>query len=160
MKTPNTLTYINTAVWIAILCTFLMFISADPLLVDDVTELVCDEDTCSCEVRFDALKVAMEIGRLDAVSIALAIFGGAFALSAIFGFLYIKESSRAIAIATATGVATARTEELFEEMSDKKLPRMVASNVAYWMKQHSDVSNETAQRIAEALGDGDSDTPT
>ena len=51
----------------------------------------------SSENIIDSISFANQVGRLDLVSLVLALLGIAIGFGAIFGFLYIKESSRVAA---------------------------------------------------------------
>jgi len=51
----------------------------------------------SNENIIDSISFANQVGRLDLVSLVLALLGIAIGFGAIFGFLYIKESSRVAA---------------------------------------------------------------
>ncbi|EHW0642971.1 hypothetical protein K1B32_004550 [Vibrio parahaemolyticus] len=53
----------------------------------------CKENSQSC----DSIAIAYQLGRLDFVSVCLALLGVIVGLSAIFGFLSIKEKSEVIA---------------------------------------------------------------
>ena len=76
--------------------------------------------------HYDAMQAAMSLGRLDGISILLAIIGVILGLLAIFGFGYIKFRSESVARETADTVtrknfaAWAKTRE--QEDRDTEAP--------------------------------------
>lgn len=62
----------------------------------------------------DALSIAMETGRLDAISLLLTILGVLLAVLALVGFGYVRYRAETIAKVTADIVARDVTEEYFK----------------------------------------------
>lgn len=67
----------------------------------------CIHENCKKEVRnlenvLDEISYASQLGRLDSISLILAIFGLVFGFGAVAGFLGIKETSRVTAKEAAT----------------------------------------------------------
>ncbi len=62
----------------------------------------CAKESCRKEVRnlenvLDEISYANQLGRLDTISLILALFGLVLGFGAIFGFMHIKERSEDIA---------------------------------------------------------------
>lgn len=78
----------------------------------------------------DALHFAVQVGRLDVVSLLLALFGLLFGVSAIFAFVFVKEraevQARLSAEKEAKRVATEVAEKLVKEISPPLVRREVA----------------------------------
>lgn len=93
--------FLSSAVTIAIIAFVLMgfFSNVTPIDVDMIKR-VCGDNDKNC-VTSDAYWIAVQIGRLDIISICLAILGVTVGLSAVFGFLYVKEKSELVAAQSA-----------------------------------------------------------
>jgi len=72
----------------------------------------------------DAIAVAYQLGRLDFVSVCLAALGVIVGLSAVFGFLGIKEKSEYLAKKTSEESTLAKLEEY-----DQMLPSILETKV-------------------------------
>ncbi|HHJ4200034.1 hypothetical protein ACSZNT_00490 [Aeromonas veronii] len=72
----------------------------------------------------DAIAVAYQLGRLDFVSVCLAALGIIVGLSAIFGFLGIKEKSEYLAKKTSEETTAIKLKEY-----DEMMPSMLESKV-------------------------------
>jgi hypothetical protein len=68
----------------------------------------------------DAISYSNQLGRLDMISLLLALFGIVIGFGAVFGFLHIKDTSRVIARDVAREVAEnyLRKEDLNEEKNE------------------------------------------
>ena len=69
----------------------------------------------------DEISYANQLGRLDAISLLLALFGIVIGFGAIFGFLHIKESSENIARSVAEVWIRENGERIKEEVLGKIL---------------------------------------
>ena len=68
----------------------------------------------------DAISYASQLGRLDVVSLILALLGIVLGFGAIAGFMHIKESSHAIAKATSKKVAEKVAIEFLKNLTKDK----------------------------------------
>lgn len=80
--------------------------------VELVYKEVCDENTKLCSEHPDAINIAVQLGRLDFVAMALTVLGVGVGLLAIFSFLYAKEKAEIEAKSAAKEVAEREMEEL------------------------------------------------
>ena len=90
--------------------------STKKLVIDTIKNEIsfnpkCVNENCKKEVRnlenvLDEISYANQLGRLDTISLILALFGLVLGFGAIVGFLEIKETSRATAQETAQEAAT------------------------------------------------------
>ncbi len=88
----------------------------------------CVHENCKKEVRnlenvLDEISYANQLGRLDMISLLLALFALVLGFRAVYGFMYIKETSEAIARDVARETAEKHTLEFLQrwsEIQDKK----------------------------------------
>ena len=71
----------------------------------------CSGNSCADE---DAIRLAMQLGRLDIVSLCLTVFGVSVGIVAIYGFLRIRDNAMEVAKATADKVAAEYLEEALD----------------------------------------------
>lgn len=108
--------FIASAVTLVVIVILLMGMFSHVTPIDvDMIKRVCGAEDKNCVVS-DAYWIAVQIGRLDMISICLAILGVTVGLSAVFGFLYVKEKSELVAAQSAKD-----TIELLKEEITKKL---------------------------------------
>ncbi len=69
----------------------------------------------------DSISYASQLGRLDTITLVLALFGIVIGFGAIFGFLHIKESSEDIARSVAAVWIRENGERIKEEVVGKIL---------------------------------------
>ena len=69
----------------------------------------CSGDSCADE---DAIRLAMQLGRLDIVSLCLTVFGVSVGIVAIYGFLRIRDNAMEVAETTADKVAVCRITDI------------------------------------------------
>jgi len=69
----------------------------------------------------DEISYASQLGRLDAISLLLALFGIVIGFGAIFGFLHIRENSRLIAEQTTTDYLKVNGPKIIKDYLDKHL---------------------------------------
>ena len=68
----------------------------------------------------DSISYASQLGRLDVVSLLLALFGIIFGFGAIFGFLYIKERSEFVAHTAAESWLKVNSKKLIEDVKKEE----------------------------------------
>ena len=132
-----------------------------PIHAPDCYAIVCvyydklvipDALTQTPNMAADRVQIALELGRLDMVTIALALLGAAAALFAFFGFLEIRYRAREVARETAEQIA--RKVALVE--LQKMLPSLVDDAVAFHITtQTQGVGPVAANQIAESVGNGE-----
>lgn len=146
MKLHHILTYINFAIWLSIVAVLLILWLSDALPVEFVTSQICDKKGENCEKNLDAIRIAMQLGRLDFVSIFIGVLGLSLGVGAIFGFMFIRERAEV--------VATQKAEEVSKEFTAdylrKNLPGMADAAL---MGLVAGIPNETADKTAEQSGD-------
>lgn len=85
----------------------------------------------------DAIAVAYQLGRLDFVSVCLAALGVIVGLSAIFGFLGIKEKSEYLARKTSEETTGKKLEEY-----DKTMPSILEEKVTFLFGQYMELRKQ------------------
>ncbi len=104
--------FISLGLWVivGISVTFLYatgrFNSSYP--IELVYKTLCDANLENCQKAPDAISLAVQLGRLDWVSTALAILGAGTAMFAIMGFTYAKDKAEAKNMAQAIAEKTAK----------------------------------------------------
>lgn len=126
----------------------ILVIGSNAVPVEFVHKVICDSSGKHCEKNLDVIRIAVELGRLDFVSIGLTTIGISLAVGAVFGFMYIKERAEMI--------AAQRAEEVTSKWLDTKGSQQVASMFAK-LKAQLDIPGEAADEIAGAQDDGGSD---
>ena len=112
MKTA--LIYFNALCFLLIILIVGTIIGSDYvgfLPIELVYDEVCQNHRKVCDESPDSINIAVQLGRLDFVSTGLTILGTAFALAAIFGFLYIRENALIVARLTAKEYMETNMEE-------------------------------------------------
>ena len=147
MNITQIITYVNFTIIVIMAVSATILFYQDAIPIEFVTRTICDNDG-NCYDHVDAISVAVQLGRLDLVSISLAIIGVAFAFFAIFGFLYIRDRAEFVAIQT--------VNEKWEYWQSDVLPGLVLKKVEAWKEVISeDITDESADQIADATGKGD-----
>jgi len=102
---------------------FLTFTYASEYFQYDVTKVdkYCEKNISHC----DSIAIAYQLGRLDLVSVCLALVGVAIAMGAVFGFLSIREKSEYIA----KSIAEKYIKEHLVEF-EKKLPKLLEPKIS------------------------------
>lgn len=140
------LTYFNSVVVVVFLITFLVVVFSDFLSVpiELVTKEVCDSNGENCETNLDVINIAVQLGRLDFVSICLAILGSAIAMGAIFAFFSIKEQAEVVA-----GRAVRQKWKYWE---NDVMPKLIIQNVEKWLEDNvQQIADDTADDIAASV---------
>lgn len=112
-----------------------------------------------CDGKADAIKQAAQMGRLDLVSMSLAILGVGLALAA-FGSYFIIRNAAMEAAREEAKEQTARllpahiTVELIARVLRER-PEVLISALAAAKRSEPDVTDDDANKIAAAQGDGD-----
>jgi hypothetical protein len=152
--------FLSSAVTIAIIAFVLMgfFSNVTPIDVDMIKR-VCGDNDKNC-VTCDAYWIAVQIGRLDIISICLAILGVTVGLSAVFGFLYVKEKSEMLAAEAAEKTInslSSRIEEKIErnaiKFMEEQLPKIAQDYVE--LAASSKDAGRYADEIAGEMDNGD-----
>lgn len=139
------LTYFNSFVSAVLLATLLVVVFSDIAPVEFVTNEICDQNGENCESNIDAINIAVQLGRLDFVSICLAILGAAIAMAALFSFLSIRD--------TAELVAGRSVREKWEYWENEVLPKLTFKAISKLMPIVTDqISDESADDIAASAG--------
>ncbi|MFK8067822.1 MAG: hypothetical protein AB8D52_06225 [Gammaproteobacteria bacterium] len=73
-KTHHILAYANTFVTLAAIIVISILWWQDAIPIELVTTNYCNHQTNDCDTYYDAINVAVQIGRLDMVTIALAFW--------------------------------------------------------------------------------------
>ncbi|HCU64593.1 MAG TPA: hypothetical protein DF774_02410 [Rheinheimera sp.] len=108
----------SSGVTIAIIAFFLMGMLSSVTPIDvDMIKRVCGDSDKNC-VTSDAYWIAVQIGRLDIISICLAILGVTVGLSAVFGFLYVKEKSELVAAQSAAATIELLKAEISQNLEN------------------------------------------
>lgn len=111
--------FFSTMLTIAVLGFFLMGMFSDVTPIDvDMIKRVCGDKDTNC-ISSDAYWIAVQIGRLDIISICLAILGVTVGLSAVFGFLYVKEKSELVAQQSAQETIERLSAEITQTLEQK-----------------------------------------
>ena len=92
--------------WIAVCVVLLLLfiLTLALIMVPEMSLGLVDEHCGSNCSKQDTIKLAMELGRLDIVSLCLAVFGIGMAFFVIFGFLAIKSDAETVAQSVAEKV--------------------------------------------------------
>lgn len=104
------------------------------LPIDLVYSELCQEHSEVCNQNPDSINIAVQLGRLDFISIALAMLAIAIGFVGIFGFMSIKEQARIdakrVAEETAELMVTAYLEkhypDILARLWEKVEPEIVA----------------------------------
>lgn len=128
--------FVSTAVTLVVFAFLFMNWLNNVTVIDvDMIKRVCGVEDKNC-VNSDAYYIAVQIGRLDIVSICLAILGVTVGLSAVFGFLYVKEKSEMLAAEAAEKTIndlSSRIEEKIEKNAirfmEEQLPKIAQDYV-------------------------------
>lgn len=146
LRVSSLLTYINTAVWVVIVLIVLVLLYQDAIPIEFVTSEICDPNGENCETNLDVINIAVQIGRLDFVSICLAILGGAIAMGALFGFISMKDHAEMVAKRT--------VRENWGRWEDEVLPKLTLKAIAKLMPIVADpLSDDSANDIAKSVGE-------
>ncbi|EKF9738679.1 hypothetical protein ACOCGI_002783 [Vibrio cholerae] len=100
----------------------------------------CKSNTAAC----DSVSIAYQLGRLDFVSVCLALLGVIVGLSAIFGFLSIKEKSEVIAEKVATKEIRAFLDKDARSIVMLKVDEAIRDTWAYRVSDETEVKPEEA----------------
>ncbi|WP_323845297.1 hypothetical protein [Microbulbifer magnicolonia] len=123
--------------------------------VEVVYKEVCDENAELCSKRPDVINIAVQLGRLDFIGMALTVLGVGVGLSAVFSFLYIKEKS----VIEAREAAKVAAESEMASLSDQAKEKIDAAieNLAAqaWEKveEHLEAHKELMGLTGEVTGD-------
>ena len=111
------LTVINSLIFAVLVAVGLVVYSGNNiewLPIELVYAEICQEHAIECLKSPDSIHIAVQLGRLDYISTALAILGATVGFTAIFGFLYVKQQASIDAKETATEVAKEEVDQFFE----------------------------------------------
>lgn len=100
----------------------------------------------------DAVALASQLGRLDLVSLLLAVLGLLLALGGIVAFLNLRGIARTVAREEAKTQISATVEEQAIAYMQAELPSLVE---AYIELARNAATDEKADAIAKAQDDGD-----
>ncbi len=115
----------------------LCFLMGSDWLVYDASKLqeYCKKNNQPC----DAISVAYQLGRLDLVSVSLAIVGVVVGLSVIFGFIGIKEKSELIAADVAR-----KKMETYDQKVEERVQEAIRKGMLSLSRMQSEISPQTA----------------
>lgn len=100
----------------------------------------------------DALEVAAQLGRLDLVSLLLAIVSLILVFGGLYAFLNFRAIAKAHAVREAREVAEATAERVTNEYLQRELPDLLDAYRSFL--DSGDVSDEDADDMAEAQENG------
>lgn len=144
------LTYFNTFISITIIVSLCVIYFSDVAPVEFVTKEICDSNGENCETNIDVINIAVQLGRLDFVSICLAIIGAAIAMGAIFGFLSIRDQAELVA-----GRAVREKWKYWEEeVMPKLIMRSLRRSAPFYPK---DIADDSVENLANVV---DEDEPS
>lgn len=117
--------------------------AAKKLVVDTIKNEIsfnakCIHENCKKEVRnlenvLDEISYANQLGRLDTISLILAIFGLVLGFGAVAGFMHIKEVSQ--------GIAKTETESWLEKNAER-IANKAVDNAVRNMIENMDLTKE------------------
>ena len=123
----------------AVLCFYVFgdveWIPFEWLPVELVYKEICDGKPVECLESPDSIHIAAQLGRLDFISISLAILGATVGLAAIFSFMYIKEKASIEAKEAAIETTKTEVKAFFEENID-------AIAISIWGMLEKDLSDK------------------
>ncbi|MBF9059105.1 hypothetical protein HKCCSP123_07910 [Rhodobacterales bacterium HKCCSP123] len=105
------------------------------------------------EVVTSVVEFAAQTGRLDFVSLLLAIVSTILVLGGIFAFLNFRSIARTQAIAQAKETAEATAERVTNEYLQRELPDLMEAYRSFLGSE--DVTDEVADRMAVAQDNGE-----
>jgi len=112
---------------IAVTCGFLIKTGYDYFCAKDlVLNLSKSAALISSEHIVDSISFANQVGRLDMVSLVLALLGIVLGFGAVAGFLHIKEN--------AENIAREETKKWLDENSEKIIKKIIMEKEAYSFK--------------------------
>ena len=142
------LTYFNSVCVVAILIALVVITFSDIAPIEIVTKEICDSNGENCETNLDVINIAVQLGRLDFVSICLAILGAAIAMGAIFGFLSIRDQAELVA-----GRAVREKWKYWEEeVMPKLIMRSLRRSTPFYPKDIADDSVENLANVVDEDG--------
>lgn len=106
----------------------------------------------SNEATASVIQFAAQTGRLDLVSLLLAIVSIILVLGGVFAFVNFRSIARQHAIAQAKETAEATAERITNEYLQRELPDLLEAYRSFL--NSDDVSNEAADKMASAQEDG------
>ncbi|TCO72031.1 hypothetical protein [Rhodovulum euryhalinum] len=104
------------------------------------------------EVTRSVVEFAAQTGRLDLVSLLLAIVSTILVLGGVFAFLNFRSIAKAHAIVQAKETAEATAERVTNEYLQRELPDLLKAYRSFL--DSDDVSNEAADQMAGAQDNG------
>lgn len=128
----------------------LCFLMGSDWLAYDASKLhdFCKNNQQPC----DAISVAYQLGRLDLVSVSLAIIGVVVGLSVILGFIGIKEKSEFIAAQIASDKM-----DSYDEMVEKRVQEAIRKHIGSLSRMESEISPQTSAQDADMIKAVDDD---
>lgn len=109
--------------------------------VEVVYKETCEGNPELCSKRPDVINIAVQLGRLDFIGMALTTLGVGVGLSAVFSFLYIKEKSVIEAKKTAEEAAKTEMASLSEQ-AEKRISDEIEN-----------LTDRAWEKVEELLGD-------
>lgn len=100
----------------------------------------------------DALQIAAQIGRLDFVSLLLAIVSLILVLGGLYAFINFRAIAKAHAVEEANRVAEATAERVTNEYLQRELPDLLDAYRSFL--DPGDISDQAANEMAEAQDNG------
>ena len=120
--------------WLSlVMIIFLIVVCAFVLVPRLSIELV--EPYCKTCTEHDSLSIAMQLGRLDVVSLCLAVIGIGVGFFAVFSYLAIREDARKTAEGVAKDTATNEANSVVQSwLVDEEMTKLVERAVAKQLK--------------------------
>ncbi len=99
----------------------------------------CAKESCRKEVRnlenvLDEISYANQLGRLDTISLILALFGLILGFGAIYGFIHIKE----------------RSEDIAEKVAERESKKWLEENFESWLKRNPELLQKIVAKVLAA----------
>ncbi len=104
------------------------------------------------EAATTVVQFAAQTGRLDLVTLLLAIVSTILVLGGVFAFLNFRSIAKAHAIAQARETAEATAERVTNEYLQRELPDLLEAYRSFL--NSDDISNEAADQMAVAQDNG------
>lgn len=99
----------------------------------------------------DAIALASQLGRLDLISLLLAIIGLILVLGGVYAFMNFRSIAKTHAVTESRKVAEETAERVTNEYLQRELPDLLEAYRSFGDSQ--DVTDDAADRMANAQDD-------
>lgn len=160
MDTPSAWTrrfaYTSAALWLVAFCMAALIYLQGFLPVHIVNADSCRataDGRVICDGSVNAVSVALQLGRLDLVTLALTILAAVIGLVGFFGYLGIRERTELIA----GNIAKDRADHWMEHYRTREIPQQVARAADSLITNvyEDAIEDDDAKNIGDKLGDDD-----